>query len=83
MGSIGSPKHGDKSFDIILGIGIPYLLMNLMSYDVFLKNISYVVILKCPKKMLEYYFSKRFTTLERNDNNLAKLLNDVKQRIHA
>ena len=33
--------------------------------------------------MLEYYFSKGFTMLECNDINLAKLPNDVKQRIHA
>ena len=33
--------------------------------------------------MLEYYFSKGFCILECNFNNLAKLLNEVKQRIHA
>ena len=33
--------------------------------------------------MLEYYFSKEFTILECNDNNLSKLLNDVKQRNHT
>ena len=57
--------------------------MKLMFCHGFLKNINYVVILKCPKRMLEYYFSKGFTILELNDNNLAKLTNDVKQRIHA
>ena len=33
--------------------------------------------------MLEYDFSKGFTILECNANNLAKLLNEVKQRIHT
>ena len=33
--------------------------------------------------MLEYYFSKGFGILECNFNNLAKLLNQVKQIIHA
>ena len=33
--------------------------------------------------MLEYYFSKGFTLFECNTNNLAKLPNEVKQRIHA
>ena len=33
--------------------------------------------------MLEYYFPKLFTILECNDNNLAKLPIDVKQRTHA
>ena len=33
--------------------------------------------------MLEYCFSKVFTILECNDNNLAKIPNDVKQRTQA
>ena len=57
--------------------------MNLMSCHVFLKNINYVVILKCPKRMLEYYFSKGFTILECNYNDLEKLPNDLKKITHA
>ena len=59
--SEGGSKHGDKSFYRILGIGIPDLLMNLMSCHRFLSNIHNVVILKGPKRILEYYFSKVFT----------------------
>ena len=33
--------------------------------------------------MLKYYFSKWFSILEFNTNDLAKLPNEVKQRIHA
>ena len=47
VGSIEGYKHGDKSFDRILVIGIPYLLMTLISCHGFLKNINYVFILKC------------------------------------
>ena len=65
-----------------LGIGIPDLLMNLMSCHSFLKNITSVVILKSPKRMLEYRF-KGFTILECNTNNFAKLPNVLKQRTHA
>ena len=83
MGSKEGSKYGDKSFNIILGIGFTDLLINLMYYHGFLKNKSSVVILKPPKRILEYYFSKGFTILECNDNNLAKLSNDVKQIIHA
>ena len=54
-----------------------------MSCCVFLENINSVVILKCTKRMLEYYSSKGFTILEFNINNLEKLTNDVKQRIYA
>ena len=53
VGSEGGFKYGDKCFDKILGIEIPYLLMNLMSCNRFLKNKNYVVIFKCPKRMLE------------------------------
>ena len=54
----GGFKHGTKSYDKILGIGIPDLLMNLMSCYVFFKNIDPIVILKFLKRMLEYYLSK-------------------------
>ena len=80
---IGGSKHGDKCFDIILGIGIPDLLMNLISCYGFLRKINYVVILKYPKRILKYYFSKLFAILECNYYNLEKLPNDVKQRIYA
>ena len=83
VGSGGGSKHGDKSFDGILGIGIPDFSMNLFFCHSFLKNMNYVVILKFPKRMLEYYFSKVFNILECNYNNLAKILNDVKQRTNA
>ena len=83
VGSGRVSKHGDKSFDRILGIGITDLLMNLMSCHIILKNINTFVMIKCPKRMLEYYFSKGCTILECNYNNLTKLPNDVKQITHA
>ena len=67
-------------FDRILGIEIPDLLMKLMFCRGFFRNINYVVILKCTKRMLGYYFSKGCTILEYNYNILAKLPNDVKQK---
>ena len=79
----GNFKHENKSYDKILGIGIPNLLMNLMSFHGFLKNINPIVVLKCPKRMLEYYFSKGFTLFYCSSNNLEKLPNEVKDRIHA
>ena len=76
-------RDTEKKINRILGIGIPDLLMNLLLCHGFLKNMNSVVILKCPKRMLEYYFSKVFSILEYNTNNLAKLPNEVKQIIHA
>ena len=49
----------------------------------FLKKINSVFILKCAKRMLEYYFSRGFTLFECNTINLAKIPNEVKQRIHS
>ena len=83
MGSGGGSKRRDKKFDKILGIGISDFLINLIFCHGFLKNINSVVILKCPKRMLGYYFSNGFTILEYNYNNLEKNPNDIKQRTHA
>ena len=74
-----SYRHGENRFNRILGIGIPYLFINLMFCHGFLRSIHYVVILKCPENVLEYYFSKGFTILECNVNNLEKLPIDVKK----
>ena len=53
MGSGGGTKHKEKRFDGLLVIGIPDLLMNLMSCHGFLKNMNSIFILKCPKMMFE------------------------------
>ena len=76
-------KYLVRDFNKFLGIGIPYLLMNLLSCHGLTKNIKYIVILKCPKMILEYYFSKGFGILEYNSNNLKKIPNIAKQRIHV
>ena len=60
LGTGGSYKHFDKSYDNIFGIGIPYMLMNFLPCHGFLKNKYSVVILKFPNRMFEYYFSKEF-----------------------
>ena len=60
LGVGGSYKHLDKKYDNVLGFGIPDLLMNLLSCHGFLKNNDYVVIIKCPNRMFEYYFNKEF-----------------------
>ena len=66
-----------------MGIGIPYLLMNLFSFHGFQKNMESIVVLKCPKRMLEYYFSKGFGILECNSNHVTIISNLVKYRIQA
>ena len=58
VGSGGGYKHEEKSYEKILGIVIPDLLMNFMSCHGLLKNKDPVVILKFPKRMVEHYYSK-------------------------
>ena len=66
-----------------MGIGIPDLLMDLISCHVFLNNKDTVVILKFPKRMFEHYFSKGFTYFDCTKINLEKLPSEVKDRIYA
>ena len=82
VGTGGGFKHRNKSYDKILGIGIPDVLMNLISCHVFMKNNDSVVKLKCPKRMLEKYFFKGFNLCECNNNNLEKLPNEVKDKMN-
>ena len=53
LGYGGSYEHVNKSYDNLLGIGIPYMLINLMSCRGFLKNRDSVVIIKYPNSMFE------------------------------
>ena len=72
-----------KGYEKILGIGIPYLLLNLMSSHGFSKNNIFIVIFKYPKRMLEYYFSKGCTIFNCNITNLEELPNEVRVIIHS
>ena len=67
----------------LLGISIPYILLNLLSCHGFLKNNDYVVILKCPNRMSEYYFNKGFVILECDEDHFKKLPSKVKERVGA
>ena len=70
LGVSGSYKHLDKKYDNVLGFGILYLLMDLLSCRGFLKNNESVVILKCPNRMFEYFFNKGFNIFDCGKNNL-------------
>ena len=83
IGSGGRFKHVKKSYDNILGIVIPDLLMDLMSCHGFFKKKDYVVIPKRPNRMFEYYFSKGFTYFDCSIINLEKIPTEVKVRINA
>ena len=54
----GSYKNFNKSYDNVLGFGIPDLFMDLLSCCGFLKNNYSIVVLKFPNRMFEYHFKK-------------------------
>ena len=70
IGCTGSNKHNGMNYNNLLRIGIPDLLLNLLSCHEFLKNNDSVVIVKCPKRISEYYFNKGFVILEFDEDHL-------------
>ena len=76
-------KYLVKTFNKFLGIDTPDFLINLLLCHGFTNKIEYIVILKCPKKKLVYYFPNGSRILERNSNHLKKIPNLEKQRIHS
>ena len=66
-----------------MGIGIPDLLLNLLSCHGFLKNNESVVILKYPHRMSEYYFNKGFIIFDCDEVNFKRLPSRVKYRVVA
>ena len=63
-------KCYDTDYDNLLGIGIPDLLLNLLSCHGFSKNNEFVAILKCPHRMSEYYFNKGFVIFKYDEETL-------------
>ena len=66
-----------QKYDNVLGFGIPDMLMNLLSCQDFLKNNDFVVILKFPNRMFEYYFNKGFIIFDCDENSLRRLPSEV------
>ena len=56
-------KHEGMDYDNLFGIGIPDILLNMLSCHIFLNNNESIVILKCRNSMSEYYFNKGFIEL--------------------
>ena len=63
-------RHEDKDYDKWFGIGIPDIFMNMLSCQVFLNNNDFIVILKCPNRMSQYYFNKGFIQLTCDEGHL-------------
>ena len=63
-------RHENKDYDNLFGIGIPDIFMNMLSCQGFLNNNYYIVILKFPNRMSEYYFNKVFIKLTCDEDHL-------------
>ena len=63
LGCTLKTKHEGMDYDNLFGIGIPDILLNMLSCWGFLNNNGSIVILKCPNRMSEYYFIKGFIQL--------------------
>ena len=83
LGVSGRYKNLDKNYVNVLGFGIPYLLLNLLSCQGLSKNNESFVILKFPHRMFEYYFNKGFIIFNRDENYLKILPSQVKDRVGA
>ena len=83
LGCTLKTKHEGMDYDNLFGIGIPDILLNMLSCHGFLNNNESIVILKCPNNMSEYYFNKGFIKLNCDEDHLNKLPKLVQQRVGA
>ena len=66
--------HG---FNILLGIGIPELLLNLVFRHGFMKKQNSTVILSCQTRLINSYLLTVFSVIEQGINRLSLIPNDV------
>ena len=76
------PTFEQTSFNILLCIVIPELLLKLVSCNGFMKKPNSTVILNCRTRLINNYLSKVFTIIEQSTKQLSLLPNYVKLRIN-
>ena len=69
----------NKKYNDISGVGIPEILMNIISCHGFVNNKNSVVILSCRRKLVDYYLSKGFVIIE---NHLCVII-VFPQQLHS
>ena len=72
------PTFEQTSFNILLGIFIPELLLNLVSCHGFMKKPNSTMILNYLSCLINIYLAKGFYIIENGSKQLVKLPNDVK-----
>ena len=73
----------NTTFNDISGIGIPGLLMNIISCHGFVNVNKSTVILSCHRKLVDYYLSGVFVILEKYSSAFSYVPLRVKQIINA
>ena len=76
------PKFEQTSFNILLCIGIPELLLNLVSCHGFMNKSNSTVILNLRYRLVNNYLEKVFYVIENNSKKLSMIPNDLKLIIH-
>ena len=76
-------KHADMDYNNLFGIGIPDIVMNIVSCHGFINNNDSIVILEYPNRMSQYYFNKGFTEIICDEERLKKLPDLVQKRVGA
>ena len=77
-----NPTFKETIFNLLPSIGIPELLINLVSCHGFMKKPNSTVIINCQSRLINNYLSKRFYIIEQNTKQLSFIPNDVKLIIH-
>ena len=81
---ISSDKISEEaSYNELLGIGIPKVLINLITCHGLMKKPNSTVILVCQYVLVNYYLAKVFVILEHKSKQWSSVPNDVKLIIHA
>ena len=79
LSNISSDRMFEQtSYDILLGIGIPEVLLNLVSCHGFMEKPNSTVILNFQYRLVNNYLSKVLFIISNNSKNLSSLPNDVK-----
>ena len=76
-------KFEQASYNILLGIDITVVIINLVSCYGFMEEPNSTVILNFQSCLVNYYLEKCFVIIKHNSKQLHSVPNDVKLRIHA
>ena len=77
-----NPRFKETILNLLIGIGIPELLLNLVFCHGFMKKLNSTVILNCRSLLINNYLSNWFFIIEQGSKQLSFIPNDVSRRIN-